>query len=165
MKRRSHNCVEYELQSVLESSIFGWSCVFGLSSPSHVEGLPFPCHNIPEYIPSIARSCKTTEMSELKSNKGCTSSSGLIKFLDLPSNCFQMIKVFPPCSMFGIPVSTSAAISGYRLSVERITRLRRDWKFLSVFSFLPTSSHLKGLRTTWTASQIFQNKTRTLCSR
>ena len=76
-----------------------------------------------------------------------------------------MIKVFPPCSMFGIPVSTSAAISGYRLSVERITRLRRDWKFLSVFSFLPTSSHLKGLRTTWTASQIFQNKTRTLCSR
>ena len=68
-KSRSYNCVEYELQSVLESSIFGWSCVFGLSSPSHVEGLPFPCHNIPEYIPSIARSCKITEMSELKSEK------------------------------------------------------------------------------------------------
>ena len=78
---------------------------------------------------------------------------------------FSKDKILPPCSMFGIPVSTSAAISGYRLSVERITRLRRDWKFLSVFSFLPTSSHLKGLRTTWTASQIFQNKTRTLCSR
>ena len=68
-KSRSYNCVEYELQSVLESSIFGWSCVFGLSSPSHVEGLPFPCHNIPEYIPSIAHSCNTTEMSELKSDK------------------------------------------------------------------------------------------------
>ena len=165
MKRRSHNCVEYELQSVLESSIFGWSCVFGLSSPSHVEGLPFPCHNIPEYIPSIAHSCKTTEMSELKNNKAVLLQRVWWSFWICHQTFFQMIKVFPPCSMFGIPVSTSAAISGYRLSVERITRLRRDWKFLSVFSFLPTSSHLKGLRTTWTASQIFQNKTRTLCSR
>ena len=161
-KYRFHNCVEYELQSVLESSIFGWSCVFGLSSPSHVEGLPFPCHNIPEYIPSIARSCKTTEMSELKSNKAAVLLQQVFGFA---IKLFYKDKILPPCSMFGIPVSTSAAISGYRLSVERITRLRRDWKFLSVFSFLPTSSHLKGLRTTWTASQIFQNKTRTLCSR
>ena len=28
--------------------------------------------------------------------------------------------------MFGIPVSTSAAISGYRLSVERITRIAHN---------------------------------------
>lgn len=30
------------------------------------------------------------------------------------------------CSMFGIPVSTSAAINGYRLTVERITRIAHN---------------------------------------
>ena len=36
--------------------------------------------------------------------------------------------------MFGIPVSTSAAISGYRLSVERITRIAHN---LDSFTSLP----------------------------
>ena len=36
--------------------------------------------------------------------------------------------------MFGIPVSTSAAISGYRLSVERITRIAHN---LESFTSLP----------------------------
>ena len=36
--------------------------------------------------------------------------------------------------MFGIPVSTSAAISGYRLSVERITRIAHN---LESFTDLP----------------------------
>lgn len=35
----------------------------------------------------------------------------------------ELIKEMIMCSMFGIPVSTSAAISGYRLSVERMTRV------------------------------------------
>jgi len=32
------------------------------------------------------------------------------------------------CSMFGVPVSTSAAIQGYRLQVERITRISNSLK-------------------------------------
>jgi len=40
------------------------------------------------------------------------------------------------CSMFGIPVSTSAAINGYRLSVERITRIAHN---LDCFTDLPKS--------------------------
>jgi len=38
----------------------------------------------------------------------------------------ELIKEMIMCSMFGIPVSTSAAISGYRLSVERITRIAHN---------------------------------------
>jgi hypothetical protein len=38
------------------------------------------------------------------------------------------------CSMFGIPVSTSAAIAGYRLSVERVTRIAHN---LECFTDLP----------------------------
>ena len=38
------------------------------------------------------------------------------------------------CSMFGIPVSMSAAISGYRLTVERITRIANN---LETFGTLP----------------------------
>jgi len=34
-----------------------------------------------------------------------------------------LIKEMIMCSMFGIPVSLSAAISGYRLTVERVTRI------------------------------------------
>ena len=97
-KSRSYNCVEYELQSVLESSIFGWSCVFGLSSPSHVEGLPFPCHNIPEYIPSIAHSCKTTEMSELKSNKAVLLQRVWWSFWICHQTVFKWSKSFPPAA-------------------------------------------------------------------
>ena len=104
-KYRFHNCVEYELQSVLESSIFGWSCVFGLSSPSHVEGLPFPCHNIPEYIPSIARSCKTTEMSELKSNKAAVLLQQVfgfaIKLFSKDKNPSPLQHVWDPGEHFG----------------------------------------------------------------
>ena len=37
--------------------------------------------------------------------------------------------------MFGIPVSTSAAISGYRLSVERITRFLFNYFLKDFFSF------------------------------
>ena len=36
--------------------------------------------------------------------------------------------------MFGIPVSMSAAISGYRLTVERITRIANN---LETFGTLP----------------------------
>lgn len=38
----------------------------------------------------------------------------------------ELIKEMIMCSMFGIPVSTSAAISGYRLSVERITKIAHN---------------------------------------
>ena len=38
------------------------------------------------------------------------------------------------CSMFGIPVSTSAAINGYRLLVERITQIAHN---LDCFTDLP----------------------------
>jgi len=37
-----------------------------------------------------------------------------------------LIKEMLMCSMFGVPVSTSAAIQGYRLQVERITRIAND---------------------------------------
>merc|ERR1711963_886535 len=46
----------------------------------------------------------------------------------------ELIKEMIMCSMFGIPVSTSAAISGYRLSVERITRIAHN---LDSFTDLP----------------------------
>merc|ERR1719468_1148521 len=38
----------------------------------------------------------------------------------------ELIKEMIMCSMFGIPVSTSAATSGYRLTVERITRIAHN---------------------------------------
>ena len=44
-----------------------------------------------------------------------------------------LIKEMLMCSMFGVPVSTSAAIQGYRLQVERITRIAND---LSLFTEL-----------------------------
>lgn len=46
----------------------------------------------------------------------------------------ELIKEMIMCSMFGIPMSTSAAISGYRLTVERITRIANN---LDCFSGLP----------------------------
>lgn len=46
----------------------------------------------------------------------------------------SLIKEMIMCSMFGIPVSTSAAISGYRLTVERMTRIAHN---LSYFTDLP----------------------------
>jgi len=46
----------------------------------------------------------------------------------------ELIKEMIMCSMFGIPVSTSAAIAGYRLSVERITRIALN---LESFTDLP----------------------------
>merc|ERR1719350_2576667 len=46
----------------------------------------------------------------------------------------ELIKEMIMCSMFGIPVSTSAAINGYRLSVERITRIAHN---LDCFTDLP----------------------------
>jgi len=48
----------------------------------------------------------------------------------------ELIKEMIMCSMFGIPVSTSAAINGYRLSVERITRIAHN---LDCFTDLPKS--------------------------
>jgi len=45
-----------------------------------------------------------------------------------------LIKEMIMCSMFGIPVSLSAAISGYRLTVERITRIANN---LECFGGLP----------------------------
>ena len=45
-----------------------------------------------------------------------------------------LIKEMIMCSMFGIPVSMSAAISGYRLTVERITRIANH---LDSFGTLP----------------------------
>ena len=38
----------------------------------------------------------------------------------------ELIKEMIMCSVFSIPVSTSAAISGYRLTVERITRIAHN---------------------------------------
>merc|ERR1740128_895554 len=46
----------------------------------------------------------------------------------------ELIKEMIMCSMFGIPMSTSAAISGYRLTVERITRIANN---LETFGTLP----------------------------
>merc|ERR1719228_1778629 len=46
----------------------------------------------------------------------------------------ELIKEMIMCSMFGIPISTSAAISGYRLTVERITRVANS---LDCFVSLP----------------------------
>merc|ERR1712200_117258 len=46
----------------------------------------------------------------------------------------ELIKEMIMCSMFGIPVSMSAAISGYRLTVERITRIANH---LDSFGTLP----------------------------
>lgn len=46
----------------------------------------------------------------------------------------ELIKEMIMCSMFGIPISASAAISGYRLTVERITRIANN---LNCFVDLP----------------------------
>merc|ERR1719290_49038 len=40
------------------------------------------------------------------------------------------------CSLFGIPISPSAAIGGYRLTIERITRIANS---LAQFTGLPRS--------------------------
>jgi len=48
----------------------------------------------------------------------------------------SLIKEMIMCSMFGIPVSASAAISGYRLTVERMTRIAQN---NNLFSELPKS--------------------------
>jgi len=45
-----------------------------------------------------------------------------------------LIKEMIMCSMFGIPVSLSAAISGYRLTVERVTRIANN---LDCYGSLP----------------------------
>ena len=77
--------------------------------------------------------------------------------------------------MFGIPVSMSAAISGYRLTVERITRylspslehflrlLVKCSYFLCLFNEL--SFLLEGSQTTLKPSAPSQNSTKTACSR
>ena len=77
------------------------------------------------------------------------------------------------CSMFGIPVSMSAAISGYRLTVERITRylstpvekfllLLVQWSyFLCLLNELRFS--LEGSQTTSKPSAPSQNSTKTAC--
>lgn len=50
-----------------------------------------------------------------------------------------------PCSMFGIPVSMSAAISGYRLTVERITRIANHNDCFGTLPKLDQNSLLKVL--------------------
>jgi len=45
----------------------------------------------------------------------------------------ELIKEMIMCSMFGLPLSTTAAINGYRLTVERITRIAHN---LEVFTDL-----------------------------
>ena len=45
--------------------------------------------------------------------------------------------------MFGIPISTSAAISGYRLTVERITRIANHLDCFAELPMLDQSSLLK----------------------
>lgn len=43
----------------------------------------------------------------------------------------SLIKEMIMCSMFGIPVSPNAAISGYRLTVERMTRIAHNLKYFT----------------------------------
>lgn len=47
------------------------------------------------------------------------------------------------CSMFSIPVSTTAAITGYRLSVERVTRIANSLDTFKTLSKFDQSSLLK----------------------
>lgn len=55
----------------------------------------------------------------------------------------ELIKEMIMCSMFGIPVSTSAAINGYRLSVERITRIAHNLEFFTDLSKTDQNNLLK----------------------
>jgi len=55
----------------------------------------------------------------------------------------ELIKEMIMCSMFGIPISTSAAISGYRLTVERITRIANHLDCFAELPMLDQSSLLK----------------------
>jgi len=55
----------------------------------------------------------------------------------------ELIKEMIMCSMFGIPISTSAAISGYRLTVERITRIANHLDCFADLPLLDQSSLLK----------------------
>jgi len=54
-----------------------------------------------------------------------------------------LIKEMIMCSMFGIPVSMSAAISGYRLTVERITRIANHNDCFGTLPKLDQNSLLK----------------------
>merc|ERR1719350_1330766 len=55
----------------------------------------------------------------------------------------ELIKEMIMCSMFGIPMSTSAAISGYRLTVERITRIANNMGCFNDLPLVDQSSLLK----------------------
>merc|ERR1719228_945534 len=55
----------------------------------------------------------------------------------------ELIKEMIMCSMFGIPISTSAAISGYRLTVERITRIANHLDCFADLPLMDQSSLLK----------------------
>jgi len=55
----------------------------------------------------------------------------------------ELIKEMIMCSMFGIPMSTSAAISGYRLTVERITRIANNLDCFVDLPIMDQSSLLK----------------------
>jgi len=55
----------------------------------------------------------------------------------------ELIKEMIMCSMFGIPISTSAAISGYRLTVERITRIANHLDCFADLPMMDQSSLLK----------------------
>jgi len=46
----------------------------------------------------------------------------------------QLIKEMIMCSMFGIPISASAAMSGYNITIERITKIANN---LEIFTNLP----------------------------
>lgn len=54
-----------------------------------------------------------------------------------------LIKEMIMCSMFGIPISANAALAGYRLSVERITRIAHDLHSFRALSKDDQSSLLK----------------------
>lgn len=54
-----------------------------------------------------------------------------------------LIKEMIMCSMFGIPVSMSAAISGYRLTVERVTRIANSLDCFGDLSKFEQNSLLK----------------------
>jgi len=55
----------------------------------------------------------------------------------------ELIKEMIMCSMFGIPVSTSAAIAGYRLTVERITRIAHNLECFTDLSKIDQNALLK----------------------
>lgn len=54
-----------------------------------------------------------------------------------------LIKEMIMCSMFGIPISANAALAGYRLSVERITRIAHDLNSFRTLAKDDQSSLLK----------------------